>query len=90
MTKRIQPGASLQQLLTDAINDLLAQNCTGIEEELRASAEGTLSVSVPIRLTLIGTKVSASIGMLYSRKFKDEVEAVGELPDPNQPELLQK
>jgi hypothetical protein len=74
-------------LLKKQAVELLAENVSGITEELRNNPEGKLSVSLGFKLNLAGNRVFVSTGVAYSRKFTDETEGMCELPDPNQPGL---
>jgi hypothetical protein len=74
----------LRELLQSQATDLLNQNCDGVAEELAAAADGKISVSMGFKLCLIGRKLVANGSISYARRFKDEVEGVAELPEPDQ------
>lgn len=78
----------LISLLQRSSSDLINANGSNIAEELKATEDGTLSVSLGIKLKAVGPRLYAATSVSYSRKFKDELEDSIEIPDPNQPELM--
>ena len=78
----------VQEKVCEVVVDLINKNVAQITAELLASEEGKLSVSMKVNLTAIGLKLYVCGGLTFSRKFTDEAEVVGDIPDPNQPQLI--
>lgn len=79
--------SAISGLIIDSVTNVVNANSDSIEQELRDSTEGKLTVSLPVKLTLVGSRVYLTASLAYSRKFTDEVEAMLELEDPSQPKL---
>lgn len=80
-----QIADALEEQMRIAIPELVAGNVTGIVKELTDAEDGTLAVSVGMKLSLSGNRVACALSLSYSRKFKDETEFI--TPDPDQPDL---
>ena len=80
-----QISEATQTALTKAVNEAIAENITSIAVELIGADDGNLSLSIPIKLALIGGRVSGKGSISFSRKFKGEFEFITE--DPNQERL---
>jgi hypothetical protein len=78
----------ITDLISENVGALVNANCDAIEEELKSAENGKLTISLPVKLTLAGSRVYLTAGLTYSRKFTDEVEASIELDDPKQPRLI--
>jgi hypothetical protein len=79
---------ALQSEMNKVCHDLIANNASLIATELRESPEGKLTVSIPVKLTLIGSRIYTAGSLSYSRKFTDETESMVEFSDPNQAKLI--
>ena len=79
---------AVQDKLNEVMVDLINANASGIADELQRAEAATLSVSLSAKLTAVGPKLHVQAKLCYSRKFTDEAEAVADIPDPNQPQLI--
>jgi hypothetical protein len=77
----------ISDLIAENVGAVVRDNADAIESELKSSDTGKLTISLPVKLTLVNNRVYLTAGLTYSRKFSDEVEASVELADPMQPEL---
>ena len=77
-------------LMREHVDSLVIANVVGIAEELQANSEGKLSVSIPVKLTLIGSKVFIAVGISYARKFEDEAEGFVDTDQENLPGLARE
>ena len=78
---------ALQAKMNEVCQDLIANNASAIAKELSENTDGKLTVSIPVKLSLIGSRIYFSGSLSYSRKFTDESEAMCEIEDPLQPKL---
>lgn len=77
----------IADLIAENVGVVVNANANAIEEELRASETGKLTVSLSVKLALVKGRLYLNAGLAYSRKFSDEVEASVELDDPDQEKL---
>jgi hypothetical protein len=71
--------------LIASFSSCVQENIDGITDEITASADGKLSLSVPIKLQLTSGRIAGCGQVSYSRKFSDEFEFITE--DPHQQPL---
>ena len=77
----------LQNKMDEVCRDLIANNASAIAKELQENPEGKLSVSLGVKLKLVGSRIYFEGSLSYSRKFTDAVDAMCEFNDPRQPKL---
>ena len=73
--------------MDEVCRDLIANNASAIAKELQENPEGKLSVSLGVKLKLVGSRIYFEGSLSYSRKFTDAVDAMCEFNDPRQPNL---
>lgn len=76
----------IENLMTESLTDLVAQNAESIKAALLEAEDGKLTINLNSKLTLIGPKLFAKCGLSYSRKWTDEVEGSADV-DENQTKL---
>lgn len=77
----------IQELLERSAKDLIANNASGIAQELSDAPDGVLTVGLSFKLVKMQSKIASKHTLSFARKFKDEEEDSIDVPDPNQPEL---
>lgn len=78
----------LQDTLQELAAKLIENNIENITSEVLENVDGKLSISVGIKIHIVGPKVHTTGALAYSRKFREELESCFERQDPNQPSLL--
>ncbi len=78
---------SIEESINEVVSDLIANNVSGIAQELADAADGKIGIGITIKLVKTTTAIHCQAAVAYSRKFKDETETIIRLEDPNQTTL---